>query len=555
MTIKLKLILALSLITFALFGLGISGYLAVAETSAEMKSIVEGRVVPLAQLKAVADAYAVEIVDTSHKVRSGALTWEGGSTLIDHALTTVDEQWSAYKATVLNEEEKLFMEEADASMRKANTSVSELKKILASHDQAALEAYVSNSLYPAIDPIGEDVSGLIALQLRVSNEAFVEAQKYQAKIKLIQIAIGVAAIAALGFSLWVNLKGVISPIHTISAVMNRLAKNQLETQVPFQNQKDEIGKMALSLEIFRKGLAQAEVLRQEAQAHDARNAEVMTRRLAMAEAFQQKMMIRAQSFVQSSTDVSNAAHSLSETAEETARQAQTVSGAAEEAATNVQTVAAATEEMSMSVKEINAQVTDAARVAEEAAQEAMNSEQEIRSLAAAAQSIGDVINLITQIASQTNLLALNATIEAARAGEAGKGFAVVASEVKDLATQTARATGEIGQKVAEIQNATARTVTSIEKIVTTIDHIRDISGAVATAVEQQGAATNEIANNTALAAGGTLAVTENIFGVGHAAEITGEASSHMMTLSVNLTTQAKALEEEVQEFVTQLRAS
>jgi methyl-accepting chemotaxis protein len=418
-----------------------------------------------------------------------------------------------------------------------------------------LDSFASNELYPAIDPIGGKISDLINLQLQLSNETYAAANKFHDMIFAVQIAVALMAIASVGFALWVSLKGVIAPINTVASVMSTLAGGRLDTRVPFQDQKDEVGGMALSLEIFRKSLVEGENLRQQAALADKQSAEVIKRRLTLTEGFQATMVARAKSFAQSSVEVSQAAQSLSATAEETARQAQTVAAAAEEAATNVQTVAAATEEMSMSVKEINAQVTDAAHVAQNAAQEAMSSEQEIRNLAHAAHSIGEVINLISNIASQTNLLALNATIEAARAGEAGKGFAVVASEVKALATQTAKATGEIGNKVSEIQSATERAVLSIEKIVQTIDHIRNISAAVATSVEQQGAATDEIANNTALAAGGTMAVTENIFGVGRAAEITGEASSQMLNLSSQLTGQAQSLESEVQEFVTQLRAS
>jgi methyl-accepting chemotaxis protein len=209
----------------------------------------------------------------------------------------------------------------------------------------------------------------------------------------------------------------------------------------------------------------------------------------------------------------------------------------------------------MSVREINGQVSRTAEVAHEAASEANQTEAEIRILAQAAQGIGEVVNLINDIASQTNLLALNATIEAARAGEAGKGFAVVASEVKALATQTAQATKDIGDKVSQIQSATERTVVSIEKIVTTISDIRNISTILASAVEQQGAATNEIAGNTAKAADGTQAVTENIFGVGRAAETTGAASTQLMSLSGSLTSQANELQQEVRDFVKQVQSA
>ena len=189
------------------------------------------------------------------------------------------------------------------------------------------------------------------------------------------------------------------------------------------------------------------------------------------------------------------------------------------------------------------------------AEAAARTEGEIRALSDAATGINEVVGLIQTIAAQTNLLALNATIEAARAGEAGKGFAVVASEVKQLAQQTAKATEDIGHKVGLIQNATERTVESINRIVATIDSVRDISTAIASAVEQQGAATHEIAGNTSRAADSATAVTENIFGVGRAAEMTGAASTQLMGLSGSLSAQASRLETEVGDFVAQLRAA
>jgi methyl-accepting chemotaxis protein len=219
----------------------------------------------------------------------------------------------------------------------------------------------------------------------------------------------------------------------------------------------------------------------------------------------------------------------------------------------VQTVAAGAEELSASIREINIQVTTSARIAHEAVEEATKTEHSVSVLTEAATRIGDVVNLINTIAAQTNLLALNATIEAARAGDAGKGFAVVASEVKQLAAQTARATGEIGSKIAEIQTATDETVGSIGRIVEIINTIREVASAIAGAVEEQGAATSEIATNTQRAASGAAEVTGNIAGVGQAAESTGASAVRLRGLSEHLQEQSNNLHRQVEDFVRTLR--
>jgi len=363
-------------------------------------------------------------------------------------------------------------------------------------------------------------------------------------------------VVVLALAIWATRQGIVAPIRKLSDVMNDLTAGRLAVTIDGQNRRDELGGMARATEVFRKGLEETERLRAEASRTEAENLQrIQDEREAIARRFDEVMGVLADRFVNSAAEMQQAAEGLSATAEETSRQAEAVSSAAEEASTNVQTVAAATEEMTASVGEITQQVSEAARVASTASEEATATQTEIRALSAAAIEIGEVVNLINDIASQTNLLALNATIEAARAGDAGKGFAVVASEVKQLATQTAKATDDIGRKVVEIQSATQRTVSSIENIVSIINDIRAISATVAAAVEQQSAATGEIASNTARAADGAQQVSETIFGVGRAAESTGAASTQLMSLSNALNAQANSLKSEVASFVQSLSAA
>jgi len=256
-----------------------------------------------------------------------------------------------------------------------------------------------------------------------------------------------------------------------------------------------------------------------------------------------------------STELEAAAGTLTKTAEQTQQLSATVAAASEEASANVQSVASATEEMTSSVNEISRQVQESAKIANEAVQQAQETDARINALSQAAGRIGDVVKLITAIAEQTNLLALNATIEAARAGEAGRGFAVVASEVKNLASQTAKATEEIGAQIAGMQSATQNSVAAIKEIGATIGRISSIASTIAAAVEEQGAATQEIARNVGEAAKGTAQVASNITDVNQGAGETGSASSQVLSSAQSLSGESNRLKLEVDKFLSTVRAA
>ncbi len=261
-----------------------------------------------------------------------------------------------------------------------------------------------------------------------------------------------------------------------------------------------------------------------------------------------KMSGSAQSVGAASEQLNAISQQMAGNAEETATQATVVSAASEEVSKNVSVVSASSEEMLASIREIAKSANEAARVARTAVGVADSTNHTIAKLGESSVEIGKVIKVITSIAQQTNLLALNATIEAARAGEAGKGFAVVANEVKELAKETAKATEEIGQKIEAIQGDSKAAVAAIAEISAIINQINDVSGTIASAVEEQTATTNEIGRNVSEAAKGTTEIARNITGVATAAQNTTEGALQTQKAAVALSEMAQTLQTLMSQF-------
>ncbi len=350
-------------------------------------------------------------------------------------------------------------------------------------------------------------------------------------------------------------RGIVAPITGMTAAMGKLAGGDKSVEIPGRGGQDEIGEMATAVDVFKQSMIRADALAAEQKAEQERK----QRRHAAIEAhigeFDHAVRRSLEILASASTEMNATARSMSATAEETSRQATAVAAASDQASANVQTVATASEEMSSSIAEISRQVGQSTEIAQRAVAEAQRTGETMHDLAEAAQKIGVVVELIQDIASQTNLLALNATIEAARAGEAGKGFAVVASEVKSLANQTGKATEDISAQINAIQSTARRAVEAIEGIDATIGQISEISTGIASAREEQGAATREITRNTQEAAKGTHEVSKNIGGVNQAAADTGAAAQQVSDSSSALGKQAETLRADVESFLDKIRAA
>ncbi len=379
-----------------------------------------------------------------------------------------------------------------------------------------------------------------------------------------QIGLGLwimAGLAAIGVTLslligWLYIgRNLVARVVALNGAMVRLSQGDLTAEAARSREDDEIAHMASTVAVFRDGMIRADRLTAERAAAQTATEARAQRLDSLTSGFEGQVGGLVGLVSSAASQLQVTARTMTGTASETTQQAANVASAAEEASANVPMVASAAEELAASIGEITRQVAQSAKVAGKAVDDARHTDAVVRELAEGARKIGDVVDLISNIAGQTNLLALNATIEAARAGDAGKGFAVVASEVKSLATQTAKATEDIGRQIAQIQGATNEAVTSIQSIGATIGEVSAITAAIASAVEEQGAATREIARNVQQASVGTQSVTTNIAGVGAGATSTDSAANEVLAAAGALSQQAEALNGAVTAFIRGVKAA
>jgi methyl-accepting chemotaxis protein len=381
-----------------------------------------------------------------------------------------------------------------------------------------------------------------------------EAEIRQGRIILICLAL-VSLATALVIAWFYVGRGVVRRLAGLQNSMKSIAAGDLDTEIATSG-SDEIADMAEALQVFKGNMLESNRLRAErSEAEKQARAQRRTEMRQLADEFEAAVGEIVQTVSSASMELETSATTLTRTAEQTQQLSGRMEAASEEASSNVKSVAAAAEEMTASIVEISRQVRESNRIAGEAVNQAVVTDARINELSKAALRIGDVVNLITTIAEQTNLLALNATIEAARAGESGRGFAVVAQEVKALAAQTAGATKEISSQIAGMQVATQDSVLAIKQIGTTIGRISEIAAMIASSVDQQDGATQEIARNVEQAAQGTSEVATNIVDVNRGARETGSASAQVLSSAQSLSGESNRLRLEVGRFLDTVRAA
>lgn len=471
-------------------------------------------------------------------------------------LSTIEQHRSLYASLISSPEEQGIYDEFDKQWTAYKATQQNLLALSRSNENQKAKELIDGPSHTLYMAAMEQLKKLVALN---SDGAADASKRGAAMVSTAQTGIMTSLVLAALFTIGMNgalVRLLGGPLVRLTDVMRRLAGGELATTVPDQQRGDEVGNMARAVEIFKQNGIEVERLKKEQQAAEQRMAEERRKNtLTLADTFETTVLGVVDMVATSSGSLNGSAQSMSAVAEETSRQSLAVSAAAEQTTANVETVSAAAEELTASIREIAEQMAQANMIAEKAVIEANESREVIEGLRQSADAISTVVSLITDIANQTNLLALNATIEAARAGEAGKGFAVVANEVKGLANQTSSATKGISAQIEMVQAATSQAGETIDGMIATITRISEISSSIASAVQEQTAATQEIARNVEQAAAGTREVTSNINGVNTAARESGQTAAQLLVAANDLGGQSSHLKIEVQRFIEGLRQS
>src|SRR3954471_6388081 len=557
LTKVLAIIAVLSMITGVMAWIGVSSLHSVSERSDTMKRSAERA---LLATRANNNVVAINRGEFRSALDPRDENRLAARAVIDEQLKQLEERLAEVSKTTDEKTQALLpavrsaLSAYQSQMKQTLQSVDDAKSAEVTKSAAGLRdvAMKSNAAAEALQIAIRAVANRLDQRVMENNKA-AEEEYASASRLLIILAVG-SVVFGLAFGFAVGQYGIARPIRAVVELLQQLAGGKYDIGITGTERGDEVGDVAKTALVFKEnGLARIRMEREQKEAEASAAAQRRTDMLQLADGFERAVGEIVKTVSSASTELEASAGTLTSTAERSQELTTVVAAASEEASTNVQSVASATEELSSSVNEISRQVQESARMAGEAVGQARTTNDRVSELSKAAARIGDVVELINTIAGQTNLLALNATIEAARAGEAGRGFAVVASEVKALAEQTAKATGEIAQQISGIQTATQDSVKAIKEISDTIEGLSEISSTIASAVEEQGAATQEISRSVQQAAQGTQMVSSNISDVQRGASETGSASSQVLSAAKSLSGNSNSLKVEVGKFLDSVR--
>ena len=535
MTIRLKLLACISLLTTVIVVISAFSFYTMNEQSKLSNSIVVDRVIPMEQLKVISDAYAVDIVDAVHKVRSGAFTVEQGQRSVKAAIDKIEDRWAAYRATYLTPEERGIADEFLRVRQAADESVQELQGLLAAKDMVGLAAFADQKLYPTIDPLGTEISKLIELQIRVAKENLQAGNELEDMLTTLMIAFSGVAAGLAAFSIFTVVAGVIRPVNSMTSAMDRLAHGDLDVTIYGEGRRDEIGVMASTVVIFRdnarerirlereaeanRSLSERERLeRERQQAQEAAEVRFAVEKIGHAlgelsegrlthrirEPFAERLDAIRVDFNVAVEKLEDAMRRVGQNAQAIAAGSSQIHSAADDLSKRTERQAASVEETAAALEQITTTIGETSHRAREAGRQvhdtraaaersgaivgrAVSAMQEIED---SSKEITTIISVIDEIAFQTNLLALNAGVEAARAGEAGKGFAVVAQEVRELAQRSGSAAKEIraliGKSGDQVKNGVELVVATGKALEEIVAQVQAVSMNVTAIVEASG---------------------------------------------------------------------
>ena len=527
------LLLGLLIAIGALSGVStLFGAVSLRQATAALDDLRRTDLLPLVHLKALSDAYAVSVVDASHKMRNAGFTWEEGTKALADAEGAIRTAWAAINAVPLSPAARPLMADAESRKAAADRVFAELLQAATARDRAALDPLVTQRMYPAIDPLTEVIGAVLDAQI-ASAEVLVEQTGDAAWLAAVtQSGLAGLTLCLLGAAGACVMIRVTRPLARLTTATHRLAGGDLAAAIPYGERDDEVGALARAVVIFQASLvegAQARARQSEAQqlAEQQRHAALR----GMAERVEAETRSAVEQVASRMERMADDAHAMETSANSVAADSASVSGAADKAQRNIQTVAAATEQLGASIREITQQVATASGATRRAADFGRDGRDRIAALATEIAGIGNVAGLIAGIAGQTNLLALNATIEAARAGDAGKGFAVVAGEVKALAAETAKATEQIARQVQQMSVASTGAVGAVQRMAEAVAEVDQVSAAIAAAMEQQSAATQEIGRAVTESTTATVDVTARIAGVAQETTAAGARATGVRELA------------------------